>query len=223
MEQILDFLLRLGQNNNKPWFDAHKSEYKAVKAKFDEFSLEFLHGIEALDPMVHDLKLNDITYRIYRDMRFSNDKRPYKWHMGVYVCPKGKKSGMAGYYIHLEPITDTYFICAGLYNPDKDVVQSVRDEISFDPDSFIEALDKCRDFQLAWDSALKKTPKGYSSEDKGAEYYRLKTYEIYKPLTREEVLAEDFLERALKDLSRTVEFNTILNRCFEFAKEEAEG
>ncbi|MBP5381552.1 MAG: DUF2461 domain-containing protein [Bacteroidaceae bacterium] len=219
MKQILDFLTRLGENNNKVWFDAHKAEYLEAKAKFEEFSLRFLRGVEDFDPRVKNLSLKDITYRIYRDVRFSNDKRPYKWHMGVYVCPKGKKSGMAGYYIHLEPVTDTFFICAGLYNPTKEVQASIREEIMLNGKQFDEALQQCKDFELPWDAALKKMPRGFNEEDEYSRYYRLKSYEIYKTVTKRDVLSKDFLDKALADLRRTHTFNEILNRSFDFAYE----
>ena len=100
MKEILDFYLRLSQNNNKPWFDEHRPEYEATKKKLHAIAEEFIKGIEEFDPRCKSLQVKDCTYRINRDIRFSQDKRPYKdWH-GIYVCPKGKKSGMAGYYIH---------------------------------------------------------------------------------------------------------------------------
>lgn len=210
-------MTRLAENNNKPWFDAHKAEYLEVKKRFDEFALQFLHGVEEFDARVKNLGLKDITYRIYRDVRFTEDKRPYKWHMGVYVCPKGKKSGMAGYYIHLEPVTETFFICGGLYNPAKEVVASVREDIMLNGREFDEALQRCADFELPWDSALKKMPRGYDEKDEYSRYYRLKSYEIYKHVGRREVLDKDFLAHALADLRRTQPFNEILNRCFDFA------
>lgn len=210
-------MTRLAENNNKPWFDAHKAEYLEVKKRFDEFALQFLHGVEEFDARVKNLGLKDITYRIYRDVRFTEDKRPYKWHMGVYVCPKGKKSGMAGYYIHLEPVTETFFICGGLYNPAKEVVTSVREDIMLNGREFDEALQRCADFELPWDSALKKMPRGYDEKDEYSRYYRLKSYEIYKHVGRREVLDKDFLAHALADLRRTQPFNEILNRCFDFA------
>ena len=210
-------MTRLAENNNKPWFDAHKAEYLEVKKRFDEFALQFLHGVEEFDARVKNLGLKDITYRIYRDVRFTEDKRPYKWHMGVYVCPKGKKSGMAGYYIHLEPVTETFFICGGLYNPAKEVVVSVREDIMLNGREFDEALQRCADFELPWDSALKKMPRGYDEKDEYSRYYRLKSYEIYKHVGRREVLDKDFLAHALADLRRTQPFNEILNRCFDFA------
>lgn len=219
MKEILDFFTALAKNNEKTWFDAHKAEYKAIKEKFDAIALEFLKGVEEFDPRVRDLGIRDITYRIYRDLRFTQDKRPYKtWH-GIYVCPKGKKSGMAGYYIHLEPATDTYFLCAGLYNPEKDVVKSVREEIMCEGDRMMEALSLCDDFKLPWDQALKRIPAGFSASDKYSDYYRLRSFEVYKPLKKRDVLKKDFLKNALADLRRTYEYNEILNKCYDYAKE----
>lgn len=217
MKNLIEFIQRLSENNEKPWFDAHKDEYLAAKKTFDALAMEFMHGVEKFDPRVHDLALKDITYRIYRDLRFSLDKRPYKTWMGVYVCPKGKKSGMAGYYIHLEPATDSYFLAAGLYNPTKEVVKSVREEIMLEGDNFVKSLEKCKDFTLPWDEALKKVPKGYDENDKHSQYYRLKTYTLLKPLTKRQVLSKGFIPYAVQELERCHEYNEILNRCFDYA------
>lgn len=220
MERLLNFYTLLDANNNKEWFDAHRAEYQEVKAFRDELAKRFLHGVEAFDERVHDLTLSDITYRVNRDIRFSPDKRPYKNWTGIYVCPKGKKSGMAGYYLHLEPHSDTYFICGGLYNPTKEVLASVRDEIMCSPEEFHAAVQACgTDFCVNWEGALRKMPKGYDESDLHSEYYRLKSYEVYKHLTREDVLRPDYLERALADLKRCQPFNELLNRCFDYALE----
>lgn len=223
MEEILDFYLRLSENNCKEWFDAHRNEYQHVKALRDQLAMDFMHRIEEFDPRVHDLKLGDITYRVNRDIRFSTDKRPYKDWCGIYVCPKGKKSGMAGYYIHFEPAANTYFVCGGLYNPTKEVLASVREEIMLDPEGFHESVMACGEgWHLNWEGALKKMPKGYDETDPHSEYYRLKSYEVYLPLTREEVLRPDYLDRAIEALKRTYSFNERLNRCFDYAMEVAQ-
>lgn len=217
MKTVIDFLQQLAKNNDKRWFDAHKDEYLAAKSDFDAFAIEFMQGVELFDTRVHGLQLRDITYRIYRDLRFTNDKRPYKTWMGVYVCPKGKKSGMAGYYIHVEPATNTYFLAAGLYNPEKVVVKSVREEIMLEGEHFHETLEKCKDFTLPWDEALKKVPKGYDENDLHSDYYRLKTYTLFKPVTKRQITSKGFLKEALADLERCHDFNELLNRCYDYA------
>ena len=77
MKKTVDFLTALAVNNNKTWFDSHKDLYLEAKAEWDAFALRFLAGVERFDPRVKGLQLKDITYRMYRDLRFTQDKRPY--------------------------------------------------------------------------------------------------------------------------------------------------
>ena len=85
MKEILDYYLRLSQDNNKPWFDEHRPEYEATKKKLHAIAEEFIKGIEVFDPRCKGLQVKDCTYRINRDIRFSQDKRPYKdWH-SIYI------------------------------------------------------------------------------------------------------------------------------------------
>lgn len=217
MKTVIDFMRLLAMNNNKPWFDAHKADYLEMKSHLEALAEEFIAGIERFDDRCRSLQVKDCTYRIYRDVRFSPDKRPYKHWCGVYVCPHGKKSGMAGYYFHIEPGSDTFFLCSGLYNPTKEVLQSVREQISLDPEGFHNSLNDCRDFECSWNNALKRMPQGYSEETPHSEYLRLRDYAIMKPMTEKQMLAKDFMEKALADLKRTLPYNELLNRCFDYA------
>lgn len=217
MKTVIDFMRLLATNNNKPWFDAHKAEYLEMKAHLEGLAEEFIAGVERFDERCRGLQVKDCTYRIYRDVRFSPDKRPYKHWCGVYVCPRGKRSGMAGYYFHIEPSSDTYFLCSGLYNPTKEVLQSVREEIMLNPEGFDESLKECRDFEPSWNTALKRMPQGYGEGIVQSEYLRLRDYAIMKPMTEQEMLARDFMEKALSALKRTLPYNELLNRCFDYA------
>ena len=87
-------------------------------------------------------------------------------------------------------------------------------------DDFKRALEECTDFQLPWDEALKKMPKGYDENDAYSKFYRLRSYTLIKPVTRREVLSKDFLKHALDDLQRTQPFNELLNKCYDYAMEE---
>lgn len=220
MKDIISFLTELGNHNNKIWFDAHKDWYCACKSKWDTFALQFLHDVELMDSDVHGLTISDITYRIYRDLRFSQDKRPYKWHLCVYVCPKGKKSGMGGYYVHIEPLTNTYFLCGGLYNPAPASLYSIREQIMLEPQEFHAAVEQCSGFSLPWENALKRFPKGFSADSPYADYYRLRSFEVVKSLTLDEVLDGEFSTFAVRELRRTVPFTQLLNRCVSYAKEK---
>ena len=78
MVELVEFLAQVRENNNREWFTAHKEEYKAVDKRLKEFAAKLIQGIAAFDPSVAGLTVADCTYRIYRDIRFSYDKSPYK-------------------------------------------------------------------------------------------------------------------------------------------------
>lgn len=219
MKEVLKFLASLSRHNDREWFEAHRADYLRVKGRFEEFAARFIGAVAAFDPAVEGVAVRDCTYRIYRDVRFSPDKRPYKTHMGVYVAPHGKKAGYAGYYIHLQPADGTYFLCSGLYNPTAGVVRSVREEVMTDGAAFDAAMRACVGFRPDWDGACKRMPRGWRAEDPFSDYYRLRTYEVYKAVDRDYVLDAHFLENAVGELRHTQPLNAILNRCVDYARE----
>lgn len=218
MKLVLDFFKELQQNNNKPWFDAHKQQYKEMLAVHNDFSQRLIDGIASFDKSVSGLQVKDCTYRIYRDLRFSHDKTPYKQHIGTYVCPHGKKSGYSGYYVHIEPNV-SYFICAGLWCPEPRIVKSVREEIMLNGKNFDKAIRSAKGFSLSWDDSLKKIPAGFDADDEFSEYYKLKSFLIEKPIDESYILDSNFVDKVVSDLRRTYEFNTLLNKAVEYAME----
>lgn len=218
MKRVLDFFKQLQQNNNKEWFDAHKEQYKEMLAVHNEFSQKLIDGLAGFDNSVAGLQVKDCTYRIYRDLRFSHDKTPYKQHIGTFVCPHGKKSGYAGYYVHIEPNV-RYFICAGLWCPEPRFVKSVREEIMLDGKNFDKAIRKAKGFSLSWEDSLKKVPAGFNAEDEFADYYRLRSFLVEKDIDENYILDKDFVEHVVADLRRTYEFNSLLNKSVEYAIE----
>ena len=102
-KRILKFLRQLAKNNNRTWFQEHKQEYDAIRADFEQGVEQAIRRIITFDPSVIHLRVKDCTYRFYRDTRFSNDKSPYKNHLGAYIAAHGKKALHGGYYLHLEP------------------------------------------------------------------------------------------------------------------------
>ena len=135
MEEILTFLDDVLHNNNRPWFQEHKKQYQTAQANFNALADQIIAGVQKFDDNCKGLTLKDCTYRFYRDTRFSPDKRPYKTHFGVFVCPEGKKSMLSGYYFHLEAKESEYLghnmLCTGMYMPDTTMLKTIRDEILF--------------------------------------------------------------------------------------------
>ncbi|MDE5924309.1 MAG: DUF2461 domain-containing protein, partial [Muribaculaceae bacterium] len=112
MADIIKFLKALGRNNNREWFALHKEEYLKVKEEVDRLAERLIAIVATVDPDAARFRPADVTYRIYRDTRFSTDKTPYKTHIGIFINPPaGKKSPRCGYYFHLEP--EEFLVCAG--------------------------------------------------------------------------------------------------------------
>lgn len=224
MKRVLDFLSDLRVNNNREWFNANKGRYLEANAVFNEFAGNLIAAIGEFDPSVRGLTLKECTYRIYRDTRFSHDKTPYKTHMGVYVCPGGKKSGNAGYYFHVEPQGDGllghHLLDVGIYMPESNVLKSVRDEI-FDNGAEIEkAIRKAKGFTLNRSNALKRTPTGYPADSPYDEYLRLKDFHLDKYIDNDYLLSDNLLERVSADFRGTYDLVALLNRAADFAHEE---
>ena len=225
MKSVIDFLVGLRSDNSKEWFDAHKAEYKAAKAEFEDFTAQLIDGIAGFDPSVRGLAVKDCTYRIYRDIRFSNDKTPYKTHMGAYICRGGKKSGNAGYYFHVEPAGDGgmiggHLLTAGLYMPEPEVLRSVREDICYNGAEFEANVRKAEGFRMATDNALKRVPLGFPADSPYAEWLKLKDVYIEMGVDDSFMTSPALIDRTVKAFSLTVDFIHQLNRAADYAREQ---
>ncbi len=230
MKQVIAFLNELYRNNDRTWFAAHKDEYlHDVKATVEHFAAGLIDGIASFDDAVRGLSVGDCTYRIYRDTRFSPDKRPYKQHIGIFICPGGKKSGHAGYYFHIEPrhsdpdtgaVSGGHFLFAGLHCPDSRILHSVREEILYNGALFEENIAKAEGFTIPRENMLKRIPAGFPSDTPYADYLRLRDVCLERPLSDDELTAPDLLERAVAAFASTGDFCRQLNRAVAYALEE---
>lgn len=221
MKEVYDFLESLMRNNNRQWFAEHKSKYVSAQTKFNSFATKLIEGIAAFDESVRGLTLADCTYRIYRDIRFSSDKSPYKRHMGVFVCPKGKKSCLAGYYFHIEPDEAEYIggslLCSGTYNPTPEMLRNIRNAILYSGSDFEKAVSKAPNFSLEMSSMMARVPNGYPKDTPYSKYMRMRNFLISKPLSKEVLFGDTdaLLDMALRNFKTTYDFNTFLNKAAE--------
>lgn len=223
MKEVISFLKDLAKNNNKPWFDANKSRYKEAQAVFNDFTERLIAGIGEFDPSVRNLTVKDCTYRIYRDLRFSNDKTPYKNHMGAIVNPGGKKSFHAGYYFHIEPKECHYLggnmLCVGAYMLDPKALKSIREEIMVNGAHFDATIKAMRQFSFESDM-MKKVPSGYDPLYEYSEYLKCRNFLMVKHVDDAYMLSPNLLENVLEAFKETVEFNNILNMAIDYSLEE---
>ena len=220
MDEIFEFLYGVQHNNNREWFIAHKDLYKRAEARANELALQLIDGISAFDTSCNGLTVKDCPYRIYRDLRFSPDKRPYKTHIGIYVCPGGKKSQLAGYYFHLQPDNEDYLdgclISAGMYDPSKDMLKTLRDEIMFDGKRFVEALSKAKNFVFFESSKMARVPLGYPKGHPYAELLKLRNFAIAQPISKKRLQSNDLVKWALDEFHTAYDFNSLLNDIVTF-------
>lgn len=216
MKAALEFLAELRDNNDRAWFAENKERYREAERIFGEFGERVIALLGEFDSEVAGLALKDCTYRIYRDTRFSKDKTPYKTHIGLYVCPAGKKSGNAGYYFHLEP--GNCLIDAGVYMPEPVVLKSVRDEIFDNGAQLVEAIEQARGFSLVEENSLKRLPVGYPPSE-WDNILKLKELHIQKPLSDDYVLAPDLAERVAAEFRTTYPFMALMHRAVRWARE----
>lgn len=223
MEEVMLFLNSIVANNNRQWFLEHKSLYLRAQEHINKIAEQLIDGVSKFDPLVKNIGVKDCTYRIYRDIRFSPDKRPYKTHIGIYICPQGKKSGLAGYYIHFEGEDAKYFggnsLYTGLYNPDKETLKSIREDISYDGLSFEKAIEKAKNFRLDTSNSLKKMPKGFDTEHPQEYLLRLKEYNLIQRIPDKLLYDNHLIEWTLEEFKSSYEFNALLNKAALFVRE----
>lgn len=165
-KRILAFLKEVAENNNRPWFQAHKTEYTACKEEFERGVQAAIDRIALFDQEIAHLAPKDCCYRFYRDTRFSEDKSPYKRHFGAYICAKGKKSLRAGYYLHLQP--GRCFLSAGSYWLPTNILTSCRNEIMGNIDEWRDAVENPKFMEYfgapskgEWSEEEEMSPKGF--------------------------------------------------------------
>lgn len=228
MEKVLEFLRELEQNNNKAWFDSHKKQYQQAKSAFSSLVLRLIEGVSAFDPTIKGLGVNDCTYRINKDMRFSKDKLPYKTHFGAFIARGGKKSGYSGYYFHIGTGSGDSFPCShllasGNYFTEPKVLKILREDIELGGGDFDDIVRNKVDGRMILDSspALKKVPAGFPADSPYAEYLKLKNFCLSYYFDDALLLAPEMPETALEIFRSTKPFIDYINRAIDFSREES--
>ncbi len=184
------FLKALKKNNNRDWFNEHKSEYENAKDNVLGFIQELVVAFSTFDSSLRGLEAKDCLFRIYRDTRFSKDKTPYKTNLGASINAGGKKSMGPGYYVHLEP--GGSFIAGGIWMPPADEVKKIRQEIDYNGKDLKKILTK-PSFKKAFgglsrEHALKTAPKGYPKDHPDIELLKLNSFIVWKNVSDKDIL-----------------------------------
>ena len=216
-KNTMQFLSELKQNNVRDWFLDNKNRFDEAKQEFEAFIDALILEIAKFDPSISHHKAKDCIFRIYRDVRFSKDKSPYKTHFGAHITAAAKRSEIhsrAGYYIHVEP--GGSMLAGGAYLPQGPWLKAIRQEIAYNADEFKRILNN-EDFKKYFGSIegeqLKKAPKGYEPDHPEIELLKYKSFLASHKIIDKNVTSESFLKHASEVFKALFPFDQFLNRA----------
>ncbi|MDR1543523.1 MAG: DUF2461 domain-containing protein [Prevotellaceae bacterium] len=219
---ILNFLRELNENNNREWFAANKETYNIAVDFFKKEVAELIVKISQFDPEIKYLTPENCVFRIYRDIRFSPDKTPYKTHFGAYMAAGGgRKSPLAGYYFHFAH--NEVFLSGGIYCPEKDTLKAVRKAIDANFDELNEIASfpdfkKYFDKIIPFEQTLSKVPAGFSADSPAAEWLKFKNFGIHHFIDEQTLCNENFTDYAAKVFAAMKNFNEFFNEIIREIK-----
>jgi len=187
-KESLQFIKDLAENNNREWFAVHKPLYEEAKADVLKLVASIIPELAKVDPLIAvDLDPKKCLMRIYRDVRFSKNKDPYKNNFGVWFSARSKGGNEPGYYLHIQP--GKSFLAGGYWMPEAPHLKLIRQEIDYNIDDFkgiVNSKSFTAAFKLGTENALKNAPKGYDPNDPNIEFLKLKSFEATLKMGDEE-------------------------------------
>lgn len=220
MTVILQYLSGLEQNNNRDWFHANKKQYEQARRSYLELVQKVIELLQFDDPRLSGLEAKDAMFRIFRDIRFSQDKTPYKTHFGAYMARGGRKSREAGYYLHVG--NNEMFLAAGVHSPRKEDLHAIRQEILYQPESFKIILNAKleKGYSTYEKDKLVKGPMGFPKDSPYIEYLKYKHFLLSYPLSEQELIAENAANLIAGRFRELIPFTEFLNTALEFKGNE---
>ncbi len=216
-QSLFDFLIDLKTNNNRTWFAENKVRYiSEVRDPLLDFIFHFSEPLGKISPhFLADARSNGGSlFRIYRDIRFSKNKEPYKTNAGVHFRHVEAKNVHApGFYLHLEP--GNCFAGCGIWRPDGVALKQIRDAIVAKPKNWVEILGE-KKFQATFEfsgEALKRPPRGYDPLHPQIEDLKRKNFILIRHLEDSEITSSHFPERFAEILKCSSPFVCFLTRA----------
>lgn len=215
---VFDFLSQLEQNNNREWFAVNRTLYEESLSVISQFVNTLIEKLAKFDTSVSRETAKTSLFRIYRDIRFSPNKIPYKHYIGVYIARGGKSSKYAGYYLHFQ--NNQSLIGGGLWCPDREILSKIREDIYYNPEEILSIISQ-KELKNIYGGLMNRDelirpPKGYPADFEYIELIKNKHYMFEKTFTNSEVLHENFLDH-LTDLYHLLyPFNQYLNSIIQY-------
>jgi len=216
-KETLNFIKDVAENNNREWFAANKDVYEAAKADVLELVAKLIPELAKVDPLLSaEADPKKSLLRIYRDVRFSKNKDPYKNNFGIWFSAKSKGGNEPGYYLHIQP--GKSFIAGGYWMPEASHLKLIRQEIDYNIGDFKEIIngkDFKKNFKLGVDNALKNAPKGYDPADPNIEFLKLKSFEATTKIDDEEFLKPNLVNKLISSFKTVQPLVAFLRNAIE--------
>lgn len=212
----LQFLSDLKQNNSREWFQENRHRYEDANADVKSFVQELIVKLSAFDMHINEsINASKCLFRIYRDVRFSKDKAPYKSWLAAGISIDGRKLDGPEYYIHIEP--DNSFVAVGYWQPKKEHLEAIRQEIDYNYEAFEEALTVggWEIDDLSKEDKLKRPPAGYTVDNANIEVIKLKSFIILKHISDVDITRAFALEQITELFQRTMAFKSFIHQAIE--------
>lgn len=211
-----DFLNNLKENNNREWFQENKMEYEAALQNVTTFIEHLIVKLSGLDPHINqEISAKKCLFRIYRDVRFSKNKDPYKSWFAAGISVDGRKLAGPEYYIHIEP--NGTFIAVGYWRPEKHHLDAIRQEIDYNADELIKALDSggWEAGQLSSEDKLQRPPAGYSADNEHIDLLKHRSFILSMNLSRKEMESPKALETVIKNYETMIPFKEFIHQAID--------
>jgi uncharacterized protein (TIGR02453 family) len=212
LQPMFHFLAQLREHNQREWFEQHRADYEDAKARFEGLVDQVIAGLAPVDD-VAGLQAKDCVMRIFRDVRFSKDKSPYKTNMGADIRPGGRKSHQLGYHLSLAPGGES-IIAGGVYMPEPAQLNRLRDALAQDARP-LKAVAQDKQFKKYFGQLegekVKTVPQGYDRAHPDIELLRFKQLLAIHRLPDDVVLGPRFAAHAVKVCAALRPFNAYLN------------
>lgn len=216
---LIHFLSDLKAHNSREWFAENKQVYELEKGNFDMFIEELIAQYGTFENMV-GVERKHCSYRIYRDVRFSKNKEPYKTWFSASFSEGGRRSDYMDYYLHIEPGGKS-FLGGGMYSPTPEQMNKYRQEVDYNGAALrkiVESVNFKAVFGEAEGDLLQKVPKGFDPAPEDVEYIRRKQLFYWRHYSDKEIVQSDFIEKLMHDSKVIKPFLDFLNTTF-FDKE----
>lgn len=210
------FLQELKENNNREWFQSNRDRYDEANQNIKDVIQEMVNRLSEFDPHINtDIKVAKCLFRIYRDVRFSKNKAPYKNWFAAGISVDGRKLEGPEYYLHIEP--NKSFIAVGYWRPNKDHLAAIRQEIDYNAEQLHAALAKGNwsADDLDRDDKLVRPPSGYTAVDPNIELLKLKSFILYEKISQKQLESPQAMDAIISFCERSLPFKMFIHEAID--------